>query len=147
MTLKKKFIGTCLPRIEKKRPFFGYSFIYKMKTESHTKIIQCFLKGRIRQLSEFVNKHFWGGLVIYFQPPTFFYPGFLPDLTPGHIYIYIYMARSQVRQESRVRKMWGAEKLWPNPPKNFSFTNSESWRLLLFKKHWMIFVRLSVFIL
>ena len=61
--------------------------------------------------------------------------------------MYIYMVKSQVRQKSRIKKMWGAENVWPNPPKIFLFTNSEGRRLLLFKKHWMIFVRLLVFIL
>ena len=129
--------------------FFGYSFIYKMRTESRTKIFQCFLKSRRRQLSEFVNENFLGGFGHRFSAPHIFFTldSCLIWLPAIYIYIYIYMAGSQIRQESRVKKMWGAENLWPNPPKKFSFTNSESWRLLLFKKHWKIFVRLSVLIL
>ena len=136
----------------KKKAFFGHYFIYKMKTVSRTIIIQCFLKSRRRQLSEFVNEIFLGGFGHRFSAPhIFFYPGFLQveilDFYIAYIFIHIYMARSQIKQESRVKKMWGAENLWPNPPKIFSFTNSESWHRLLFKKHWMIIVRLTVFIL
>ena len=56
----------------KKKAFFGHYFIYKMKTESRTIIIQCFLKSRRRQLSEFVNEKFLGGFGHRFSAPHIF---------------------------------------------------------------------------
>ena len=94
--LLKKNSWLVVHRELKKMAFFGYSFIYKMRTESCTKIIQCFLKNKTRQLSKFVNESFLRGFGHRFSGPYIFlswiFPGWrFSGMADMYIYIYIYI--------------------------------------------------------